>query len=95
MSEYAAQGQIGANMVVRDKNWNERNSDERLEALREQVTWLTYRLAEAEQMVAKLRHHQHSPSGEIVVYLERVTDRIVPHELRVPNSLRDDFPVKR
>ena len=88
-------GQIGAAMAVRDKNWNERNADERLEALREQVTWLTHRLAEAEQMVAKLRYHQHSPSGEIVVFLERVTDRIVPHELRVPTALRDDFQVKR
>ncbi len=95
MNESAGQGIVGAAMAVRDKTWNERNSDERLEALREQVTWLTYRLAEAEQMVAKLRYHQHSPSGEIVVFLERVTDRIVPHELRVPAALRDDYPAKR
>ena len=91
MNEYAAQGGIGSAMAIRDKSWNERNADERIEALREQVTWLTYRLAEAEQMISKLRYHTHSTSGDIFVRMSDIGDKIVPHELRVPISLRDDI----
>jgi hypothetical protein len=70
------------------KTWNERTADEKLEALRDHIEVLTHRLQDAETLLQRLRFHQHSPSGELVVYLERIGNRIEPFELRLPSGLR-------
>lgn len=84
-------GLIGymANNVMRQKTWHERDTDGKLEALRECVTQLVYRLADAENTIRKLRGHGHSPSGDIVIYLREIEGRVEPYELRVPTGLRD------
>lgn len=79
----------GAGMAMREKNWPERNEEEKLEALRECVTQLVYRLAEAEGTLRKLRGHGHSPSGDIVIYLREIDGRIEHYDLRLPTGLRD------
>ena len=78
-----------AGMAMREKLWPERNADEKFEALRECVTQLVYRLAEAESTIRKLRGHGHSPSGDIVVYLREIEGRIDHYDLRLPVGLRD------
>lgn len=77
------------NKAMRPKTWSEHDKDGKLEALRECVTQLVYRLADAENTIRKLRGHGHSPSGDIVVYLREIEGRIDPYELRVPTGLRD------
>ena len=79
----------GAGMAMREKLWPERDADEKLEALRECVTQLVYRLGEAEGTIRKLRGHGHSPSGDIVIYLREIDGRIEHYDLRLPNGLRD------
>jgi hypothetical protein len=87
----AQQMQAGGNIgskCLRIKNWSERTADEKLDALREHIEVLTHRLQYAETLLQSLRFHQHSPSGELVVYLERIGNRIEPFELRLPSGLR-------
>jgi hypothetical protein len=73
---------------LRLKTWNESGIEEKLDVMRGHIKVLTHRLAEAEALIAKLRYHQHSASGEIVVYLDRLGNRIEPYELRLPTGLR-------
>ena len=73
---------------VRLKTWSERSAEEKLDALRDHIEVLTHRLQDAETLLQRLRFHQHSPSGELVVYLERIGNRIEPFELRLPTGLR-------
>jgi len=83
-------GQFAGMSLQRTKTWPERNADEKLEALREEVRTLIFRLAEAEALIAKLRLHSHSPSGDIVVYLKHHPEHLISyHPLRVPIGLRD------
>jgi len=73
---------------LRLKTWDENGIEEKLAALRDHIEVLTHRLADAEALISKLRYHQHSASGDIVVYLERIGNRIEPYELRLPTGLR-------
>lgn len=73
---------------VRLKTWNERTAEEKLDAMRDHIEVLTHRLQDAETLLQRLRFHQHSLSGELVVYLERIGNRIEHFELRLPSGLR-------
>jgi hypothetical protein len=87
----AQQMQTGANIgskCLRVKNWSERTAEEKLDAMRDHIEVLTHRLQDAETLLQRLRFHQHSPSGELVVYLERIGNRIEHFELRLPSGLR-------
>lgn len=78
-----------AKSPLRLKSWDENRIEEKLAALRDHIEVLTHRLQTAEAMIAKLRYHQHSPSGAIVVYLDRLTDQIEPFALRLPAGLSE------
>jgi hypothetical protein len=86
----AQQAQFGSYMekAVRLKHWSESSADEKLAALRDHIEVLTHRLQDAETLLQRLRFHNHSPSGELVIYLERIGNRIEPFELRLPTGLR-------
>ena len=74
--------------AVRLKTWSERTAEEKLDALRDHIEVLTHRLQDAETLLQRLRFHNHSPSGELVLYLERIGNKIEPFELRLPSGLR-------
>lgn len=74
--------------AVKVRNWNDSTAEQKLDALRDHIEWLAHRLADAEATIYKLRFHQHSPSGEIVIYLRATEDKIEPHQLRMPTNLR-------
>ena len=67
----------------REKFWNERNNEEKLDALRDQVQHLTYQLGQVCGMVETLLHHSHA-DGKIVAPIEHRQR----HESYIPNSLR-------
>lgn len=70
-------------LAQRDKYWNERNNEEKLDALRDQVQQLTYQLDRVCAVVETLLHHSHA-DGKIVAPIEHPQR----HESYTPNSLR-------
>lgn len=88
----AQQAQVGGflsgHQSVRLKHWSESSAEEKLAALRDHIEVLTHRLQDAETLLQRLRFHNHSPSGELVIFLERIGNRIEPFELRLPSGLR-------
>jgi hypothetical protein len=71
-------------LAQREKYWNERNNEEKLDALRDQVQQLTYQLGQVCGIVETLLHHSHA-NGKIVAPIERRerTETYIPHTLRV------------
>lgn len=70
-------------LAQRDKYWNERDTEEKLTALRDQVQQLTYQLGQVCGLVETLLYHSHA-DGKIVAPIER-RERT---EVYIPNSLR-------
>jgi DNA repair ATPase RecN len=70
-------------LAQREKYWNERDTEEKLDALREQVQQLTYQLGQVCGIVETLLHHSHA-DGKIVAPIEHRQR----HETYIPNSLR-------
>jgi hypothetical protein len=71
-------------LAQREKYWNERDTEEKLDALRDQVQQLTYQLGQVCGIVEMLLHHSHA-DGKIVAPIERRerTETYIPHTLRV------------
>lgn len=70
-------------LAQREKYWNERDNEEKLDALRDQVQQLTYQLGQVSGIVETLLHHTHA-DGKIVAPIERRerTETYIPHTLR-------------
>jgi hypothetical protein len=75
-------------LAQREKYWNERDTKEKLDALRDQVQQLTYQLGQVCGIVETLLHHSHA-DGKIVAPIpgwqtgmER-TEPYIPYALRV------------
>ena len=68
----------------RDKYWNERDSDQKLEALRNQVQQLTYQLGKISTLTQKLMAHSHA-DGKVVgaIDLSEPCPTYLPIELRI------------
>jgi hypothetical protein len=81
------ENQIG--IAKRDKYWNERNDQEKLEALRTQVQQLTYQLGQMGAIVEGLMQHSHA-DGKIVAPIER-RER---HEPYMPISLKENHETR-
>ena len=71
-------------MAQREKYWNERDTEEKLNALRDQVQQLSYQLGHAVFLVDTLLKHEHGKQG-IVVPLGSSHERASTY---IPNSLR-------
>lgn len=72
-------------LAQREKYWNERNVDEKLDALRDQVQQLTYQLGQVCGIVESLLHHSHT-DGKIVAPIEHPQR----HDSYTPTSLRSN-----
>ena len=59
----------GPDTAMREKYWEERSLDEKLEKLAETTECLAYRFSELLEVYARLKIHSHSQNGEIVVPL--------------------------
>ena len=70
-------------LAQREKYWSERNTEEKLDALRDQVQHLTYQLDRVCAIAETLLHHSHA-DGKIVAPIEHRQR----HETYIPNSLR-------
>lgn len=68
----------------REKFWNERNNEEKLDALRDQVQHLTYQLGHATFLIDALLKHEHGKQGLVVP----LGDSRQRSESYIPNSLR-------
>lgn len=60
-------GQIVSDGGMREKYWNERERDERLEALREITIHLFGMVQSLQDDVQRLLRHQHSASGQMMM----------------------------
>jgi len=71
-------------LAQREKYWNERNTEEKLDALRDQVQQLTYQLDRVCAIAETLLHHSHA-DGKIVAPIDRRerTETYIPYALRV------------
>lgn len=74
-------------LAQRDKYWNERDTEEKLTALRDQVQQLTYQLGQVCGVVETLLKHEHGKQG-IVVPLGSSQERASTY---LPNSLRVNY----
>ena len=52
--------------VCRAATWPERNTDQKLEALRTQLLYLTWVIEDWSNRLGKLEVHQHSASGQVL-----------------------------
>lgn len=78
--------------TIREKIWPERNTEEKLQALRDTVEVLLHRLTDAEQTIWYLRGHMHSPSGDIVIFMRSAGPASFQLSTeRVPIALRDRY----
>ena len=74
-------------LARREKYWNERDTEEKLDALRDQVQQLTYQLGQVCGIVETLLHHSHA-DGKIVAPIERRerTETYFPYALRISHD---------
>ena len=77
MNEYVA---------MRDKYWNERNLEEKLDGLRDTLQDLFYMIGSIHNKVEKLMMHEHN-KDKIVIPVNSAVDFI--HN-RIPNSIKID-----
>jgi hypothetical protein len=68
----------------RDKYWDERDNEQKLDALRDQVQQLTYQLGHATFLIDALLRHEHGKQGLVVP----LGDSRQRSESYTPNSLR-------
>jgi hypothetical protein len=76
-------------MAMRDKYWNERNTDEKVAALHQEVSQLRYQLTTALSLIEKLLMHSHA-DGKVVVPLDRNAER----EYYLPVALQNNLEKK-
>lgn len=57
-------------VAMRDKYWNERNADEKISVLRDEVMQLRYQLSSALTILESLLVHSHA-DGTVVVPIDR------------------------
>ncbi len=88
----AQSASIGSAMgVSREATWNERGIEQQAEALREQVIYLTERLAKLSELMYDLHRHEHNASGKIVVELGGGDGNLPNRAPFVPYALRKDI----
>ena len=86
MSNEQTQADI-ASFPSREKLWTERNQEEKLEALRQELLKTISGTQMAQEMSSRLMHHVHGLHGEILAPMDRLDG---PQGRRyVPMSLRD------
>ena len=71
-------------LTQREKCWNERDTEEKLDALRDQVQHLTCQLGHATFLIDALLKHEHGKQGLVVP----LGDSRQRSESYIPNSLR-------
>lgn len=74
-------------VAMREKLWPERDSHEKMEALRVQVVSLLARSKAQSALIDKLLEHIHGPSGDICVPIH--DSRSTNRDLYIPVPLRD------
>lgn len=75
--------------AVREKLWVERDAVEKIEALKDQVRYLTIRTRTMSKVILKLTQHSHQ--GNIIVVPVTFDEEDQFSRGGVPIGLRDDF----
>jgi len=73
-------------LAQRDKYWTERNTDEKVAALYDEIMQLRYQMTEALSLLETLMVHSHA-DGAIVAPIDRKTKR----EYYIPVALQKNF----
>lgn len=77
-----------ARLASREAIWPERDINQKLEALRQQVLCLTSIIEDWRDLLSKLAVHQHSENGALVLPLRYTEERRL-HSPYIPMGLRD------
>jgi len=73
----------------REKLWTERDVEQKLEALRQQLIYLTHKTRSSRGVLDVLMRHEHGVDGRLLVPL--IDSNIGSYERdRVPTALRDE-----
>jgi hypothetical protein len=92
----AAQGMqaaSGINARMQQKFWNERDKDERLEALRQEVIGLHHQMSSARRQIEALLNHGHAIDGRVMQAIDCRNE--ARSELWIPTSLRREDEERR
>jgi hypothetical protein len=91
--QQAMQAGAGLNAISREKFWNERDKDERLEALRHEVIGLHHQVQIQRRQIEALLNHGHAVDGRV---MQAIDCRNEQHPaLWIPTSLRREDEEKR
>ena len=62
--------EVAENMQMREKTWDERDTNQKLELLRDFMRGVLIDLARHQEELARLACHQHSQHGQLVVPMD-------------------------
>lgn len=75
--------------AMRERLWTERDTEQKLEALRQQVLRLTRDCNDQRATIAHLLTHQHGSNGTLLMSFESVSNGPSGYRGHMPMSLRD------
>ena len=85
---------LAEQICQREKYWNERDRDEKFEALRQQVIQLTHMITSMIDNVQALMQHQHSQTGALMTPMDGRNSAYAGGSRYMPHSLEIDPQVQ-
>ena len=77
-------------LASRERLWTERDVEQKLEALRQQVVHLSYVIEQYNKNIDGLNIHQHAPDGRLLVPMFGASADLLGYDGgRIPIGLRD------
>lgn len=76
-------------VAMRDKLWTERDAEQKLEALRQQVMQLIYVCQNQRAEINHLLRHQHGANGVLLTPFDDLSNRPPGYRGHMPMGLRD------
>lgn len=80
---------VAGQLAMRDKLWPERDVEQKLQALRDQVVHLTHTVDWMREALQKMEQHEHGNNGLLVPPHDRSRDHPTGYYRHIPTSLRD------
>ena len=89
-------GAISEMSAQREKYWEEKDADQKIDVLRDEVARLCLVVAQQAEIIVKLNAHQHGADGRLMIPLVDGVNRIglfahdngIPHRLRTKHERR-------
>lgn len=89
---FANQAGLSGGGAMREKYWHERDRDEKLEALRDNLVQLFAAIQGCQETAQALLQHQHSASGQLMTPMDGRERPFGYSKRYIPTSLNNDPP---